>query len=125
MFSCENRIHGHWSASMIDSQMMRRKSILLTLVGEMVPPSCLCPVQPTKLLLNRLRPENRLNLELYLSSCYHQLFWVLLENRKIPIGEKCHSQKVYGIFPFWPFVLENCCIIFIPTKFGHAIEQSI
>ena len=43
------------------------KFILLTLVEEMVPPSLVCPVQPTKLLLKRLRPENRSNLELYLS----------------------------------------------------------
>ena len=32
---------------------------------------------------------------------YHQK---ILVNRKIPIGENCHSQKVYGIFPVWQFV---------------------
>ena len=31
-----------------------------------------------------------------------------LVNRKIPIGENCHSQKVYGIFPICQFVQENC-----------------
>ena len=51
------------------------KFILLTLVEEMVPPSLVCPVQPTKLLLKRLRPENRSNLELYLSRVLTPTFW--------------------------------------------------
>ena len=33
--------------------------------------------------------------------------------RKIPIGENCHSQKVYGIFPIWQSMQENCHMYFL------------
>ena len=42
--------------------------------------------------------------------------------RKIPIGENCHSQKVYGIFPIWQFVQENCHMYLLPSM--HTLVLS-
>ena len=83
------------------------KFILLTLVEEMVPPSLVCPVQPTKLLLKRLRPENRSNLELYLSRVLTptflgwfelpEIFQLLLLHAHIRAHLEHHRQLVHRV----------------------------
>ena len=46
------------------------------------------------------------------------------KTRKIAIGENCHSQKVYDIFPIWQFVQEIChTYLLLPTHLPGNYEK--
>ena len=54
----------------------------------------------------------------------YSLLFLDHKTRKIAIGENCHSQKVYDIFPIWQFVQEIChTYLLLPTHLPVNYEQ--